>query len=78
MELELKEAKEIIRAGFAWANWTANQKQAFKLAYECIDKVERYEKALKNIAENNEDTSCNEIALKYEVIADKALNDLND
>lgn len=39
-----------------------------------IDKLEKYEKALKEIAESNEDTSCNEIALKYEVIAEKALN----
>lgn len=38
-------------------------------------KAEQYEKALKEIAETKEDISCNEIALKYEVIADKALSE---
>jgi hypothetical protein len=38
--LDAKEAKEIIRAGFAWANWTDEQKEAFQLAYEAIDKAE--------------------------------------
>lgn len=41
-----KEAKEIIRAGFAWANWTDEQKEAFKLAYEAIEKAEQVEKIL--------------------------------
>jgi rubredoxin len=36
---------------------------------------QEYEKALKEIAESNKDSSCNELALRYEVIADKALND---
>ncbi|MFZ7945679.1 hypothetical protein [Neobacillus sp. 19] len=37
-------------------------------------KVERYERALKEIASTPfGDTSCNEIAIKYEVIADKAV-----
>jgi hypothetical protein len=40
-----------------------------------IEQVERYEKALKDISESDEDSSCNELALKYEVIAEKALND---
>lgn len=39
----------------------------------CFWLIERYEKALKEIAESKEDTSCNEVALKYEVIAEKAL-----
>ncbi|PLR99613.1 hypothetical protein [Bacillus sp. T33-2] len=38
------------------------------------EKIERYEKALKEIAESDEDSSCNELALKYEVIAEQALN----
>jgi hypothetical protein len=50
--LDGKEAKEIIRAGFAWANWTDEQKEAFKLAYDAIDKAERNEKALKDVAAN--------------------------
>jgi len=37
------------------------------------EKVQKYEKALKDIAENDEDSSCNELALKYEVIAEQAL-----
>lgn len=37
------EVKEIIRAGFAWANWTEEQKKAFAIAYESIDKLERLE-----------------------------------
>jgi hypothetical protein len=44
--MDLKEAKEIIRAGFAWANWTDEQKQAIKLAYEAIDKFEELEKKM--------------------------------
>jgi hypothetical protein len=39
------------------------------------EKLERYEKALKEIvSEPFGDSSCNEIATKYEVIAEKALN----
>ncbi|MEK3955680.1 hypothetical protein [Psychrobacillus sp. FSL K6-1464] len=38
--MELKEAKEILRAGFAWANWTKEQKEAIELAYEAMEKVE--------------------------------------
>lgn len=47
--MDSKEAKEIIRAGIAWANWTDEQKKAFILAYESIEKAERYEKALRQI-----------------------------
>lgn len=45
----------------------------FEWLIEQAEKVERYEKALKEIAENQEDNSCNETAIKYEVIAEKAL-----
>lgn len=42
----IKEAKEIIRAGFAWAGWTDEQKEAFKLAYESIDNAEQLKKQI--------------------------------
>lgn len=45
--MDTNEAKKIIEAGFAWAGWTVEQRKAFKIAYDSIDKVERYEKALK-------------------------------
>jgi len=45
----------------------------FEEIHHVLDKAMQYEKALKAIAESNEDTSCNEIAIKYEVIAEKAL-----
>ncbi|MCK6203960.1 hypothetical protein KZX50_00665 [Bacillus infantis] len=45
--MEAKEAKEIMRAGFAWAGWNKEQTEAFKLAYKAIDKAAKYEKALK-------------------------------
>ena len=35
----------------------------------------KYASALKEIAHSAEDSSCNELALKYEVIAEKALYD---
>lgn len=41
---------------------------------ELLDKIERYEGALKKIAFNQDDSSCNELALKYEVIAEQALS----
>jgi hypothetical protein len=47
---------------------------SFKAIKKEEEKVKRYEKALKEIVENNEDTSCNKVALKYEVIAQKALD----
>lgn len=40
--MDAKEAKEIIKAGFQWANWTEQQRQAFKFAYDCIEKVENW------------------------------------
>jgi transcription termination factor Rho len=40
--MELKEAKEIIEAGVAWANWTEEQKEAMKVAWNAMNKVERY------------------------------------
>lgn len=39
--MNIKEAKEVIQAGFAWANWTSVQKEAFKIAWECMTKCEQ-------------------------------------
>ena len=39
------------------------------------EKAEKYETALKEIAESTADSSCNQLALDYEVIAEKALYD---
>lgn len=47
--MDANEAKEIIKVGFAWANWTDEQKQAFKLAYEALDKVESAKEIFKDI-----------------------------
>ena len=38
--MKIKEAKEIIRAGVAWANWTEEQKQAMEIAYKSLSDVE--------------------------------------
>lgn len=38
--MDIKEAKEIIRAGFAWGNWTDEQKQAFSVAWDCMNECE--------------------------------------
>ncbi|TKI60074.1 hypothetical protein FC756_19840 [Lysinibacillus mangiferihumi] len=35
--METQRAKEIIRAGLSWADWTDEQKEAFKVAYDAID-----------------------------------------
>lgn len=45
--MDAKEAKEIIHAGFAWANWTEQQTEAFKFAYEAIDKAERLKREVR-------------------------------
>lgn len=41
--MDIKEAKEIIRAGYVWASWTDEQKEAMETAYECMEKVEELE-----------------------------------
>lgn len=51
--MDNKEAKEIIEAGFAWANWTEEQKQAFKIAYEAINKVEEQQKEIDRLKAKN-------------------------
>jgi len=38
--MEIKEAKEIIKTGLAWANWTDEQKEAMGLAYTAMVNVE--------------------------------------
>jgi hypothetical protein len=52
------------------SKWEAQGLMIQKLHKE----VKRYKTALKKIAESEEDSSCNELALKYEVIAEKTLN----
>ncbi|MGN4128043.1 hypothetical protein ACMGD3_24015 [Lysinibacillus sphaericus] len=39
--METQRAKEIIRAGVSWANWTDEQKAAFKVAYDAIDNYDK-------------------------------------
>ena len=41
--MEANEAKEIIRAGLAFANWTEKQKEAFRFAHAAINKAEYLE-----------------------------------
>lgn len=49
-----KEAKEIINAGFAWADWTDSQKEALRVVYESLIKVEELQKEIKYLKiENN-------------------------
>lgn len=38
--MKIKEAKEVIRAGLAWANWTEEQKKAMEIAYKSMSDVE--------------------------------------
>lgn len=38
--MDIKEAKEIIKAGFTWANWTEEQKEAMKIAYKSMVAIE--------------------------------------
>lgn len=35
--MNIKKAKDIIQAGFAWGNWTNEQKMAFKIAWEALN-----------------------------------------
>lgn len=39
--MDIKEAKEVIQAGFAWANWTSEQKEAFKIAWDCMTRCQQ-------------------------------------
>jgi hypothetical protein len=38
--VEIKEAKEILKAGAAWANWTDEQRKAMQIAYKSMCDVE--------------------------------------
>lgn len=49
--MEIKEAKQIMGAGLAWANWTGEQREAMKIAYKSMTKIEQYEKTLLGIKE---------------------------
>ncbi|MFP5203682.1 MULTISPECIES: hypothetical protein [Bacillus] len=35
--MNIQKAKDIIQAGFAWGNWTDEQKKAFKIAWEALN-----------------------------------------
>ncbi|GLF92008.1 hypothetical protein Saga11_32670 [Bacillus safensis] len=35
--MNIQTAKEIIQAGFSWANWTDQQKKVFKIAWEALN-----------------------------------------
>lgn len=39
--MNLKETKEIIHAGLAWANWTDEQQAAMREALKCVHLVEQ-------------------------------------
>lgn len=67
MKSIMKEIKEINASNGRWVSKDQSK--------WLVETLERYEKALKEIAESVEDSSCNELALKYEVIAEQALND---
>lgn len=41
--MDEKEAKEIIIAGFVWADWTDTQKKAFQTAISAINMLEQLE-----------------------------------
>jgi hypothetical protein len=42
--MEIKEAKEVLSAGFAWANWTDKQREAMRIAYKSMVAVEEIRK----------------------------------
>ncbi|MCD7911077.1 hypothetical protein KC480_05995 [Bacillus velezensis] len=42
--MNVKEAKEIIRAGAAWANWTEKQQEAMRVAYNSFSAIEKIKK----------------------------------
>lgn len=39
--MDIKEAKSYIQAGFAFDKWTGEQKEAFKVAWECMTKCQQ-------------------------------------
>lgn len=41
--MDIKEAKEIVRAGLAFASWTPEQHKAFSIAYDCMSRCEALE-----------------------------------
>lgn len=38
--MDIKEAKQYIQAGFAFGNWTKEQKEAFEVAWNCLNNKE--------------------------------------
>lgn len=47
----------------------------YRLDLELMNKIAKYAGALHKIANSKEDSSCNELAMDYEVIASQALYD---
>ena len=41
--MDIKEAKSFIQAGFAFAGWSDEQKEAFQVAWDCMTKVQQKE-----------------------------------
>lgn len=41
--MDIKEAKEFVQAGFAWAGWNDRQKEGFKVAWDCMTKCQQNE-----------------------------------
>ncbi|MEI5909438.1 hypothetical protein WAK64_20630 [Bacillus spongiae] len=52
--MNIKEAKQIIHAGLAWANWTDEQKEAMKVALQCMIRIEKLEKEVKGLEETRD------------------------
>ena len=76
--IKLSKVKEIknefqFEGGISTENieWLIEQAER---VHEQAELLRKFRKALKKIAESDDDSSCNELALKYEVIADTALN----
>ncbi|PAD70856.1 hypothetical protein CHH83_01260 [Bacillus sp. 7586-K] len=59
--MEIKEAKEFLRAGFAWANWTDEQREAMKVAYTSMVNIEKIEKEWRRGNETTLDETLEEI-----------------
>lgn len=59
--VELKEAKEIIQAGAAWANWTEEQKEAMRVAYNSLSAIEKIKKHCVYCGANKQTIRPNEI-----------------
>ena len=43
--MEIKEAKKVIQAGLAWANWTEEQQTAMRTALQSMETLEQIKEA---------------------------------